>query len=76
MHIIAYSTCWECKQIKEKLVCFDGLEKWQDNAEICLDCLVAAKQSVQRTADSGDQLPAEEVVKNYNKAVAKSFRRR
>lgn len=76
MHIIAYSTCWECKQIKEKLVCFDGLEKWQDNAEICLDCLVAAEQSVQRTADSGDQLPAEEVVKNYNKAVAKSFRRR
>ena len=76
MHIIAYSTCWECKQIKEKLVCFDGLEKWQDNAEICLDCLVAAQQSVQRTADSGDQLPAEEVVKNYNKAVAKSFRRR
>ena len=76
MHIIAYSMCWECKQIKEKLVCFDGLEKWQDNAEICLDCLVAAQQSVQRTADSGDQLPAEEVVKNYNKAVAKSFRRR
>ena len=49
MHIIAYSTCWECKQIKEKLVCFDGLEKWQDNAEICLDCLVAAQQSGQRT---------------------------
>ena len=36
----------------------------------------AAEHSVQRTADSGDQLPAEEVVKNYNKAVAKSFRRR
>ena len=36
----------------------------------------AAEQSVQRTADSGDQLPADQIVKNYNRAVSKSFRRR
>lgn len=36
----------------------------------------SAQQSVKRTADEPEQLPADEVVKNYNKAVVKSFRRR
>ena len=36
----------------------------------------AAQQSVQRTADDLGQLPADQIVKNYNRAVSKSFRRR
>ena len=37
---------------------------------------LAAQHSVQRTADDLGQLPADQIVKNYNRAVSKSFRRR
>lgn len=50
MHSIKNSKCWECKQEKENLICFDGLESWQDNAEICLDCLVSAQHRLHLTA--------------------------
>ena len=37
---------------------------------------IVAEQSVQRTTDKPEQLSAGEVVKNYNRGVNESFRRR
>ena len=70
--------CPHCKHVHKE---DDSLVNWYWHCQECGELFrwnkfEAAQPSVQRTADSGDQLPADQIVKNYNRAVSKSFRRR